>query len=478
MKTLSRISTLFLVSLGFACTGPSVETGPQYGKEYGAPPAQLGSTLPTESKYFQGNVALLPQVPEVDASPVKEVRLDVTHKVVELDKGVKFHGWTFGDDIPGPTIRVRQGDKVKFTLTNRSNETVQLVPPMPHSIDFHSAMVSPQDKYRSIDPGQTLSFEWTANYPGVFMYHCATPMVLQHLASGMYGMVIVDPKDGWPTKVDREYAVVQSEFFLQDKPGPDGIYEIDMDKVEMKHPTYVTFNGRVNRHLTEGLKAAPGERVRLYVLNAGPTDTSSFHVIGTIFDRVWLDGNPANEFRGLQTILLGASNGAVVEFPIPEAGKYVLVDHEFSDAHHGALGAIDATVGKAGAPAEAPPKPAPSAPEPAKPAPTPAAQAPAEAGTASAGLQDMPGAKLFKTKTCVTCHTIGQGKRIGPDLKGLFARRDEAWLRKYIPDATKATKEDPIAMQLKAEYKTQMPKLPLTDEELNQILAYLKEATK
>lgn len=470
---LMPLATLWNLS----CTGPA-EIGPKYGDVYGAPPSQVGDTLPKGDKFFSGpGVAKLPEVPRIDASPVKEVRLDVTHKVIELDSGVKFHGWTFGDDIPGPTIRVRQGDRVKFTLTNRSTETVQVVPPMPHSIDFHSAMVSPQDKYRSIDPGQTLTFEWTANYPGVFMYHCATPMVLQHLAAGMYGMVIVDPKGGWPGKVDREYAVVQSEFYLQDKPGADGVYEIDMDKVEKKQPTYVTFNGRVNRHLTEGLKARPGERVRIFFLNAGPDDTSSFHVIGTIFDKVWLDGNPANQFRGLQTILLGASNGAIVEFVIPEAGKYVLVDHEFADAHHGALGAVDATEGKTGLPEEPAPKPA--APPPAKetaPAASPAAEA--AAPPAATGLADMPGAKLFKTKTCYTCHSIGKGKMTGPDLKGIFARRDEAWLRKYILDPVTMTKEDPVAIQLKAEYKTQMPKVPLTNEELDQLLAYLKEATK
>ena len=358
-----------------------------------------------------------------------------------------------------------------FTLTNRSTETVNLAPPMPHSIDFHSAMVSPQDKYRSIDPGQTLRFEWTANYPGVFMYHCATPMVLQHLAAGMYGMVIVDPKRGWPTQVDREYVIVQSEFYLQDQPGPDGVYDIDMDKVEKKQPTYVTFNGKVNRHLKEGLKANPGERVRLYVLNAGPNDTSSFHVIGTIFDRVWLDGNPVNELRGLQTQLLGASNGAIVEFVVPEAGQYVLVDHEFADAHHGALGAIDASGGKTPAPAEGPP-PAPPPPVTEKApmvAPTPSPQT---------EIQAMPGAKLFKTKTCYTCHTLGKGKAVGPDLKGIFARRDEAWLRKYISDPVMMTREDPIARQLKAEFKTQMPKVAMTPEELDQLLAYLKEAAK
>jgi nitrite reductase (NO-forming) len=475
--TMNRVLNLFLGFLVFTfigCGGNSSAPAPSYGDKYGAPPAQVGNLLPSGSSYYSGaTVAPLPELPPINNSPVKEVRLDVTHKVIELADGVKFRGWTFGHDIPGPTIRVRQGDKVVFTLTNRSTETVGFMPPMPHSIDFHAAMVSPQDKYRSIDPGQTLSFEWYANYPGVFMYHCATPMVLQHLAAGMYGMTIVDPKNGYPDPVDREYAVVQSEFYLQDEPGPDGIYDIDMDKVEKKQPTYVTFNGKVNRHLTEGLKASPGDRVRLYVLNAGPNDTSSFHVIGTIFDKVYIDGNPQNLLRGLQTILLGASSGTVVEFMIPEAGKYVLVDHEFADAHHGALGAIDASVAKPG-PAEAAPKTkAETAPAAPAPPPTEASEKPTPEGAAP-----MPGAVLFKTKNCYTCHSIGKGKMIGPDLKGLFSRREEAWVMKYIADPVSMTKTDPVAMKLKEEYKTQMPNPVLTPKELEELVTYLKEATK
>jgi nitrite reductase (NO-forming) len=153
------------------------------------------------------DAALKPLVPDT----VKEVRLDTTHKVIEIAPGVKFSAWTFGDQVPGPVVRVRVGDRVKFSMTNRSDEPAPglqvMAAPMMHSMDFHAAMVSPQDKYRSIAPGQTISFEFTANYPGIFMYHCGTPMVLEHIASGMYGMVIVEPRSGYPTKVDREYTV-------------------------------------------------------------------------------------------------------------------------------------------------------------------------------------------------------------------------------------------------------------------------------
>lgn len=318
--------------------------GGSYGTTHGAPESVVDSKMPSDGKFLSGEaVTLLPEVKPVPKESVHHVRLDVTHKVIEVADGVKYRAWTFGDDVPGPTIHVKQGDKVIFTLTNRSHETANFAPPMPHSIDFHAAMVSPQDKYRTILPQQTLTFEWTANYPGVFMYHCATPRVLQHLVTGMYGMTIVEPKGGYPTKVDHEYALVQSEFYATKQPIIDDVHETDFTAAELKQPSHVAFNGKALRHVLQPLKAKPGERIRLYVLNVGPSDTSSFHVIGTIFDRVWIDGNPANEFRGLQTWLLGASSGVIVEFVIPEKGKYVFVDHEFADFDKGALGVIDAT---------------------------------------------------------------------------------------------------------------------------------------
>ena len=287
----------------------------------------------------------------LDPSPVKEVRLDTTHKIIEIAPGVKFSAWTFGDQVPGPVVRARVGDRIKFTMTNRSDEPMPagqfVAAPMMHSMDFHSAMVSPQDKYRSIAPGQTISFEFTANYPGVFMYHCGTPMVLEHIASGMYGMMIVEPRDGYPTKVDREYAILQSEFYT--KPDPqrrkvDGapLYVLDGERVRSKAPTYTVFNGRHNGFVDKPLPAKPGERVRLFVMNVGPSNTSSFHVVGTIFDRVWIEGNPDNQLRGMQTVLLGSSSGAIVEFIVPEAGSYVMVDHHFANASQGAIGLIAA----------------------------------------------------------------------------------------------------------------------------------------
>ena len=318
----------------------------------GAPEAQVTKVDHRGAAAIGDAVNPLPMLRPAPDARTHHVRLDLTHKMVEVAPGVKLEAWTFGDSIPGPTVHVRQGDKVVFTMTNRSHEAASVMPPMPHSIDFHSAMVSPHDKYRSIGPGETITFEWTANYPGVFMYHCGTPMLLHHMLMGMYGAVVVDPAEGWPDKVDREYVLVQSEIYGKPKdPKQPNVLVADMEAAMRKQPKYVVFNGAVGKHEREPLEAKPGERVRLYVLNAGPNDTSSFHVVGTIFDKVYLDGNPKNLQRGLQTVLLGSSNGAVVEFIVPEDGLYHFVDHEFTDASRGAVGNLGSK--KAPAPAAA-----------------------------------------------------------------------------------------------------------------------------
>lgn len=211
--------------------------------------------------------------------------------------------------------------------------------PMPHSIDFHAAMVNPEDKYRSIFPGETIHFTWTANYPGVFMYHCGTPMVLLHMISGMVGMVIVEPKGGFPGKVDKEIALVQNEYYLK----PKGSYFIpDTAAALKKQPNFMAFNGKVGQYVVHPIHVKAGERIRLYFLNAGPNNISSFHVIGTILDKVWLDGNPANQFTGMQAVLVGPAQGAIMEFVLPEKGRYTFVDHSFANAEMGAIGAFTA----------------------------------------------------------------------------------------------------------------------------------------
>ena len=235
--------------------------------EFETPAAVLSSDGHTGPFAAGSSLSMDATLKPLDPSPIKEVQLDTSHKIIEIAPGVKFSAWTFGDQVPGPVVRARVGDRIKFTMTNRSDEPMPagqfVAAPMMHSIDFHSAMVSPQDKYRSIAPGQTISFEFTANYPGVFMYHCGTPMVLEHIASGMYGMMIVEPRDGYPTKVDREYAILQSEFYT--KPDPqkrkvDGtpLHVLDGDSLRSKAPTYTVFNGRHNGFVDKPLPSKAG----------------------------------------------------------------------------------------------------------------------------------------------------------------------------------------------------------------------------
>jgi nitrite reductase (NO-forming) len=398
----------------------------------------------------------------VGKGDVKDVRLDTTHKIIQIAPGVNYSAWTFADQVPGPTIRVRVGDRVRFTMTNRSDEPVpgiQLTAaPMMHSMDFHAAMVAPDDKYKSIAPGQTITFEFVLNYPGVYMYHCGTPMVLEHIASGMYGAVVVEPRDGYPTKVDREYVVIQSEFYTKVDPegrkvGTAPLYVLDGDRLRDARPTHTVFNGVFNGMVQKPLEAKKGERVRLFVLNVGPSRTSSFHVVGTIFDRVWIEGNPKNQFVGMQTVLLGSSNSAILEFMVPEDGSYIMVDHHFANASQGAVGIISTRA--------QPPKDVEHHNIPASATPT--------------DPQAVAGKVAFESK-CLACHTIGGGDKMGPDVLGVTKRRSDDWLTKWLKSPDQMLKSDPDAQAMLKQYKVPMPNQSLSDEEIRQYLAYFKWA--
>lgn len=448
--------SLFLRSTSFAQTDPYDRSK----MELSSVPARI-STVRHQGPFAAGSaLSLTAELKPLDPSPIKTVQLDTVHKIIDVAPGVKFSAWTFGDQVPGPTIRARVGDKIKFSMTNRSDETVPGVQftsaPMMHSMDFHAAMVSPQDKYRSVAPGQTIEFEFTVNYPGVFMYHCGTPMILEHIASGMYGAMIVEPREGYPTKVDREYVVIQSEFYLKLDPkkrkiGNDPLYVLDTDKLRAAQPTYTVFNAQHNGMLSAPLKAKPGERVRLYVLNVGPSKTSSFHVVGTIFDRVWFEGNPDNQFRGMQTVLLGSSNSAAVEFVIPEAGSYIMVDHHFANASQGAIGLISAN------------------------ADTPESELEhhniPESGTPTD--PDAVQGKLSFESKCLACHSIGGGKKLGPDLAGVTKRRGDDWLSRWLTNPEEMLKNDAVAKELLKEHNgLPMPNQNLSEADIKHFLKY------
>ncbi len=337
------------------------------GNWYGLPDAKIFQEDYDGPPVVGDHLTMLPNVaPLEEGNQTHDVRMDILAQEIEVAPDVRYNAWTFGGTVPGPVLHVRQGDKINFTMKNRSNEEVAITEPskgasafmsqlgnnmqkpkaiaqpMLHSMDFHSGTVAADDKWQNVPPGMSIQFEWIANYPGVYIYHCGTPPVLQHMSMGQYGVVIVSPKEGYPTdeQVDKEFAVVQSEFYLKEKPNEMGMYDLDYDAAMNKQPSIVAFNGHQNAMMDNPLKVEKGDRVRLYMLNVGPNDVASTHVIGAIFDRVWYEGNLENEWRGMQTVLLGASNGAVMEFIVPEDGHYVLVDHEMADAEKGAKGLI------------------------------------------------------------------------------------------------------------------------------------------
>jgi nitrite reductase (NO-forming) len=274
-------------------------------------------------------------LPPASDAGIKEFRIPIKNATIQIANGVKYQGWTFGGTVPGPVMHVRQGDRVRINVVNEAD--------MPHSIDFHAARISANVAYRMILPKDSLAFEFVARDAGAFMVHCGTPPVTMHLMQGMYMAIIVDPKDGWGTVADKEFVIVQSEFYT--KPTDDSTtVQADWNAEQMKQATYVVFNGRAGQYKDHPLKVAAGDRVRFYVVNAGPNFDSDFHVVGAIFDRVYPDGNPAHALEGVQTYSVPAGGGVVFEttFGADASGEgiYPFVTHAFADAEKGAVGMI------------------------------------------------------------------------------------------------------------------------------------------
>jgi nitrite reductase (NO-forming) len=260
------------------------------------------------------------------------VRLEMTHTTITIAPGVRYAAWTFGGAVPGPALRVRQGDTVDFTLVNHAN--------IPHSMDFHAAEIAPSKHYVNVMPNDSLHYRWVANVPGAFMYHCGTAPVAMHIANGMYGALVVDPAR--PRPPAREYVLVQSEFYLSPKPGQGGAHTLDWERLLGLGPDHVVFNGRANQYASHPIEVKPHELLRLYVVNAGPNRTSAFHVVGGIFERVYEDGTSATPLTGVQTVNVPVGGGAIFELRLREPGDYPFVTHAFADATKGAVGVLRA----------------------------------------------------------------------------------------------------------------------------------------
>ena len=277
-----------------------------------------------------------PKAPAVLEGEVHDIDLVIEEKLMTVAEGFSQAVWTFGGTVPGPVIRVKQGDLVRVRLINPATAR------LPHSVDFHSSMVAWNDEMTSINPGEEKLYEFRADYAGVWMYHCGTAPALHHIANGMYGMMIVEPKGGLEP-VDQEYAFVQSEWYL----GPQGQpASLTKASAAAPAPDFVMFNGIANQYADNPIEIPTGERVRAFILNAGPSVDSSFHIVGTIFDRVVKEGielridNPGR--YGSQAVDLSPAQGAFVEFTMAEDGLYPIVTHAFNFVGRGALGLFQA----------------------------------------------------------------------------------------------------------------------------------------
>ncbi|MBI2911142.1 MAG: nitrite reductase, copper-containing, partial [Chloroflexi bacterium] len=253
----------------------------------------------------------------------------------QLADGVTYTYWTYGGTVPGPMIRVLQGDTVDLKLTNASDSR------FPHSIDLH-AVTGPGGGAAAtqLTAGKDGSFRFKALNPGVYVYHCATPMIPHHIAAGMYGLIVVEPPGGLP-QVDREFYVMQGDLYLQGAGLEPGHRAFDVQKLRNETPDFVVFNGRVGALTGDGaLKARVGETVRIFFGVGGPNLISSFHVIGEIFDRVYPEG-ASEPLSNVQTTLVPAGGATVVEFKLDYPGRYLLVDHSLSRLEKGAVGYLE-----------------------------------------------------------------------------------------------------------------------------------------
>jgi nitrite reductase (NO-forming) len=291
-----------------------------------------GVTGENAEELAKAHVATDASLPPIPAGDLVEVHMTLKDMVVEIAPGVKYNTWAFdGHGAPGPVVHVREGQTVEMTLTNGGS--------IPHSIDFHAARIAPNVAFRDAQPGESFTFRFKAQDPGVFMYHCGTKPVLAHIANGMYGAIIVEPEAGLPP-VDNEYVLVGSEWYLNGS-GTDEPASLDMTKARSRMADWVTFNGYANQYVTHPLTADPGETTRFWVVAAGPTNNVNFHVVGTIFDRAWANSDlKSPPQQGVQTVVVPAGGGAVFDVKVDDVGLYPFVSHAFADVDLGQVGLL------------------------------------------------------------------------------------------------------------------------------------------
>ncbi|EMS1841865.1 TPA: copper-containing nitrite reductase [Neisseria gonorrhoeae] len=336
----AMIASLFALA---ACGGEQAAQAPAETPAASAEAASSAAQATAETPAGELPVidAVTTHAPEVPPAidrdyPAKvRVKMETVEKTMKMDDGVEYRYWTFDGDVPGRMIRVREGDTVEVEFSNNPSSTV------PHNVDFHAATGQGGGAAATFTaPGRTSTFSFKALQPGLYIYHCAVAPVGMHIANGMYGLILVEPKEDLP-KVDKEFYIVQGDFYTKGKKGAQDLQPFDMDKAVAEQPEYVVFNGHVGAIAGDNaLKAKAGETVRMYVGNGGPNLVSSFHVIGEIFDKVYVEGGKLiNE--NVQSTIVPAGGSAIVEFKVDIPGNYTLVDHSiFRAFNKGALGQL------------------------------------------------------------------------------------------------------------------------------------------
>src|SRR6185312_4482660 len=329
--TFLRRMLLFLVPVFISFTGCT-----QHAKT----DAPQSDTAAVTGEYSPA-LTFAPNVPEARYSTTPKkviVEIEVVEKIMKLADGVDYTFWTFGGKVPGPFIRVQEGDEVELHLDNNANNK------MPHNIDLHAVSGPGGGAEATMTvPGHSSVFNFRALNPGLFVYHCATAPVGMHIANGMYGLILVTPKEGLPN-VDKEFYIMQSEFYTKGKNGEPGLQPFDMDKAIKEQPEYVVFNGSVGSTTgTNALQAKVGDRIRIYAGNAGPNLVSSFHIIGQIFDKVYVEGGSQIN-QNVATTLIPSGGATIVEFTCKEPGTFNIVDHSiFRAFNQGALAQLIVT---------------------------------------------------------------------------------------------------------------------------------------
>jgi nitrite reductase (NO-forming) len=286
------------------------------------PPASLPANAPAYTRYD-------PALPPLSSERTLRLSWRATETRIRIAEDRVVNGWTFEGQIPGPIVHCRVGDTVEFTLTNDGA--------VPHSMDFHAAQVDPKLAFRSVMKGQSVTFRFQPRYAGAFMYHCGTAPVLMHIGAGMYGAIIVSPRVPLPPA--KEFVLVQSEYyFAEEKQG--GVLQMDYQRMLSTFPDVVCFNGRPSQYIREPIRVKVGDRVRFWVVAAGPNHSSAFHIVGEQFETVYLGAPPGSAIHGVQTFSVPAGGGMVFELVCDVPGEFPFVNHAFGHGEKGAVGIL------------------------------------------------------------------------------------------------------------------------------------------